>query len=406
MTMNYRYFITYLSLSAALLSSCELFGGRDDGPGGGEVVWKVENQTDRLVGTQPLIEDGTVYFVQDNQLKAYTLKDGKRLWSLKTSNGNFSSAILSDENILYLDEGFSIKAISKANGRVLWNNPVTPDATEFSGMGEPMMSQDEEYLYAGRRGYVQQLRKSDGAVTRRYPLDRLVPEGVSQGATDPIISPYGDGVLYVPGTSFDRTTPGEERFRGNLFAFAAATGELIWELPVEFLVDDYSTEQPGDSLLVSPPIYDIEVTESAIVLLQGKAIVSVDREKGTINWVNNFFDSGFDVGLAVDNEAIYTASVGTYAHKLDLTTGEELWRRDIFYSNTSIPTVKNNRLYFTNSGGGDIWVLDTSNGKTIYNKLPPGYKTDSHDIYISSLGVGEGYMVNVGSKAVYCLKVP
>jgi hypothetical protein len=37
---------------------------------------------------------------------------------------------------------------------------------------------------------------------------------------------------------------------------------------------------------------------------------------------------------------------------------------------------------------------------------PPGHKTDSYDIYISSLGVGEGYMVNVGSKAVYCLTIP
>ena len=404
--MKFTYFITCMLLSTALLSSCELFGGRDTDPDGGEVVWKVENQTDQLVGTQPLIEDGIVYFIQDTQLKAYTLKEGKRLWSINTGNGNFSRAILSSENTLYLDEGFSIKAVSKASGRVLWNNPVTPDATEFSGMGAPVMSQDEEHLYAGRKGYALQVRKSDGAVTRRYPINRLVPEGVTQGATEPIISPFGDGVLYVPGTSFDRTTPGEERYRGNLFAFEAATGELIWELPVEFLVDDYSTEQPGDSVLVSPPIYDIEVKESSIVLLQGKAIVSVDRAKGTINWVNNFFDSGFDVGLAVDEQAIYAASIGTYAHKLDLTTGEELWRRDIFYSNTSIPTVQNNRLYFTNSGGGDIWVLDTSTGKTIYNKLPPGYKTDSYDIYLSSLGVGEGYMVNVGSKAVHCLTIP
>ncbi len=393
-------------MCAALLSSCELFGGRDTGPEGGEVVWNLKNSTDRLVSTQPLIEDGAVYFIQDTQLKAYSLNKGKRLWSVNTSNGNFSRAILSSENTLYLDEGFNIKAVSKSTGRIIWSNPVTQDATEFSGMGGPVMSQDQEHLYAGRRGYVLQLRKSDGAITRRYSIDRLVPEGVSQGATEPVYSPFGDGMLYVPGSSFDRTIPGEERYRGNLFAFEAATGELIWELPVEFPIDDIRTEQPGDSVLVSPPIYDIEVTESAIVLLQGKAIVSVDREKGAINWVNNFFDSGFDVGLAVDAEAIYAASVGTNAHKLDLTTGEELWRKDIFYSNTSIPTVQNGRLYFTNSGGGDIWVLDTSTGKVIYNKLPPGYQTDSHDIYISSLGVGEGYMVNVGSKAVYCLKVP
>lgn len=405
--MNYSYFMIHLCLYAALLSSCELFGGGDAGPGGGEVVWKVENSTDRLVGTQPLIEEGTVYFVQDTQLKAYTLKEGKRLWSINTGNGNFSRAILSSENTLYLDEGFSIKAISKANGRVLWNNLVTPDATEFSGMGEPVMSQDEEHLYAGRRGYVLQLRKSDGVVTQHYPIDRLVPEGVSQGATEAIISPYGDGILYVSGTSFDRSqsTP-EQASKGNIFAINSASGEYLWEREIIVTVSNPYTPASDDSMTGSPMIYDIEVTRQHVVVLAGFYIVALDRINGEVIWKTYLPESGFDVGLTVDAEAIYAASVGTYAHKLDLTTGEELWRRDIFYSNTSIPTVQNNRLYFANSGGGDIWVLDTSTGKVIYSKLPPGYKTDSHDIYISSLGVGEGYMVNVGSKAVYCLKVP
>lgn len=83
-----------------------------------------------------------------------------------------------------------------------------------------------------------------------------------------------------------------------------------------------------------------------------------------------------------------------------------MWQRDIHFSNTSIPTVRNGRLYFNNSGGGGIWVLNTADGSVIYNQEPPGYDRDSYDVYISSLGVGEGYMVNVGSKAVYCLKVP
>src|SRR5699024_4152555 len=171
----------------------------------------------------------------------------------------------------------------------------------------------------------------------------------------------------------------------------------------EYKIDNYLTEQKGDSLLVGPPIYDIALTESTIVALQGKAIVTFSREMGEINWFKNFPKSGFDVGLSVKNGSIYAASNGHYAFRLDLQTGEVIWKRNIFYSNTSITTVKKSRLYFNNSGGGAIWVLDTKNGSIIYRELPPNYKHDSYDVYISSLAVGEGYMVNVGSKAVYCL---
>ncbi|WP_170864277.1 hypothetical protein [Fodinibius roseus] len=51
-------------------------------------------------------------------------------------------------------------------------------------------------------------------------------------------------------------------------------------------------------------------------------------------------------------------------------------------------------------------MLNASDGSVIYHENTPNYKNDDYDVYISSLGVGEGYMVNVGSKAVYCLRVP
>jgi hypothetical protein len=62
-----------------------------------------------------------------------------------------------------------------------------------------------------------------------------------------------------------------------------------------------------------------------------------------------------------------------------------------------------NKLYFNNSGGGGIWVLDTTNGHILVNAKPPGYSTNMDDSYISSLGVGSGYMVNIGNLKVYCL---
>jgi outer membrane protein assembly factor BamB len=403
--------ISYYTLILTLITSCELFGSSDsdDDIKGGEVVWRLENQTERLVSTQPLIENGRVYFLQDGYLKAYTMEEGNYIWSTQIaqqSAGDYSRKIISNNEMLFLDQGYNIKAFSKNNGSVLWNTRITDDGQEVAGIGSPIMSQDETYLYAGRRGYIVKVRKSDGQIAGHYPLDRLVPEDVTQGSTEPIISPFGDDILYVPASYYDRTTPGEEEFGGNMFAFNANTGEMLWEKHVEYTIADLNNETSNDSLQVSPPIYDIEITESHIIILQGFFISVLDRSNGQMKWFNFFPESGFDVGLAVQVNGVYAASVGSFAHKLDLHTGEELWRRDIRFSNTSIPTVQNGRLYFNNSGGGGIWVLDTHDGSVIYNQNTPNYRHDNFDVYISSLGVGEGYMVNVGSKAVYCLKVP
>lgn len=391
-------------------ASCELFGGGKEEPPAGEVVWSVENQTEVLVGTQPLLQAGRVYFLQDGYLKAYRLSDGQQLWGTRIAQrgaGDYARKILQSDDQLFVDQAYRIKAFNKADGALAWNTSITDDGQQVAGLGSPIMSQDQTYLYAGRKGYVLRLRKSDGAVARRYELDRLVPEGVVQGSTEPIISPYGDGILYVPTGYWDDTgSYPEESSGGNVFAIDAESGEYIWERRITVTTHNPYPDVPGDSLTGSPRVFDAELRGDLLVLLAGPAVVTLNRFTGEELWKTTFRDDGFDVGLATDETGVYTASVGRHATKLDLQTGEVQWRRNITYSNTSIPTVQDGRLYFNNSGGGGIWVLDAASGSVIYHRNTPHYATDNFDVYISSLGVGEGYMVNVGSKRVYCLTVP
>lgn len=251
--------VTYILTISALLSSCDLFGGGKDGVKGGEVVWTVQNQTESLtVSTQPAIDESHVYFIQDAKLKSYTLEEGNRRWSEQICQQgrtcDYSRTIVQTEDRLFLDQGFNIQAHSKTTGNIIWETDITDDAREVSGIGSPVMSQDEQYLYAGRKGYVLQVRKSDGEITRRYPLDRLVPEGVTQGATEPIISPHSDNILYVPTSYFDPSgSYPEEASGGNVFAFDASTGDILWQTRVEYKIDNHYSEQPGDSVVVSPP---------------------------------------------------------------------------------------------------------------------------------------------------------
>ncbi|HKL20105.1 MAG TPA: PQQ-binding-like beta-propeller repeat protein [Halalkalibaculum sp.] len=405
--------ILALSLTALLFSSCELLGigGKDkDDPSSGEVAWRIENNQENIVRTQPAVDKNRTYFLQDGHIKSATLNEGRIIWSNKLVNqggGAFSRKIIQTSDRIFVDIGFEIHAYDKGDGNLIWNTEVSETSSEISGLGGPIMSQDEDFIYAGRRGYVLKVRKEDGQIIRRYPLDRQVPEGVTQGSTDPIISPFGDNVLYVPTSYFDHSQPTPEEASGNnIFAFNSNSGELIWHSKITVKVPNPYTDIPGDSLEGAPFVYDIEVTEDKVVALAGFYIVALDRMSGETIWKTYFPEGGFDVGLTVDLEGVYAASIGTFATKVDLETGEKEWMTDIRNSNTSILTVQNGRLYFTNSGGGDIWVLDTKDGSVIYNEKSPGHSNDSFDVYISSLGIGEGYMVNVGSKAVYCLKVP
>ncbi len=410
--MSYLKAAIFIVAICTALISCNLFSEKKENNKieKGEVVWSVKNQTTYLVGTQPLIEKNRVYFIQDRKLKAYTLSEGKKLWSTQIVKFiSYTREIIGDNNKIYIDQGYDILAINKTNGSLAWHTDVTNDGSEVSGIGGPIMSQDNKFLYAGRNGYVVKLRKSNGQIVRRFELDMLVPEGLIQGSTEPIISPFGDNILYVPASYFDFNCGCRgplEAAGGNIFAFNASTGELIWKQHVTITVPDDFSDPPADSISGSPRIYDIAVTEKKVVALSGNYVVALNRFTGKPVWKTYLPRGGFDVGLAVKNGSVYAASVSLYAFKLDLKTGKKIWRTYIKYSNTSIPTVKNGRLYFVNSGGGAIWVLDTEDGSVIYYELPPDFKNDHYDVYISSLAVDEGYMVDVGSQAVYCLTIP
>lgn len=224
--------ILLLSLLAFLISSCELLGigGKNkDDTQSGEVVGRIENQQENIVRIQPAVDKNRTYFLQDGRVKSAALEEARIVWSNKLVNqgsGAFSRKMIQTTDRIFVEIGSEIRAYDKANGDLMWKNIVSETSAEISGLGGPIMSQDTDYLYAGRRGYVLKVRKEDGQVVRRYPLDRLVPEGVTQGSTEPIISPGGD-VLYVPTSYYDRTTPGEEEFGGTLFAFNAITGEVL-----------------------------------------------------------------------------------------------------------------------------------------------------------------------------------
>lgn len=407
--MYFKYFCNLISIFLLLTGSCT--DSRTDPTKLGDVNWTITNKEDRTTSVQPLIDGSDVFFYQDGYLKSAKLSTGEINWSsLVDANGGAGSFrnLLSDEQNIYLDRGFFFRAYDKETGRLVWNNNYTNDGYAFAGLGGPRISQDESFLYLPRRGKVIKVNKRSGNIILEFSLDRLIPDGLIQGATDPI--PF-DNILYVPTAYYD-TVNIPVMTKGNLFAFDKLTGELIWERKGPNKVWPTDEFEATDSLLIASHIYDIDVFEDNVVAGLGPTIILLDRLSGEILWhiplKNRMFTGvpgyentfgAIDVGLTVDESGIYLVTLDGTARKLDWETGSEIWSVDITYSNTSIPTVMDNKLYFNNSGGGGIWVLDATNGHVLFNSRPPG----NNGSYISSLGVGNGYMVNIGNLKVYCL---
>lgn len=414
--------VVYLHIALigiSLLVACDIINGDSD-DAAGVVAWSVENEYTNSVSTQPLIDGEQVFVLHDGFLRAYQLNSGKLIWSQRIlSAGNtriFSFNLLVDNDHVYIDVGYDYRAYNKTNGNLKWRREFTTDGSEFAGLGTAQISQNEDYLFLPRKRRVLQAQKHTGSIVKEFPLDRLIPEGVEQGATNPLPSPYADNILYVPTVYWDTVNEPNKR-TGNLFAFDISTGELLWEFKGPNRVMPTEEFQARDSLEIGSPMREIKLTEDHVVVASNPTVMLLDRMTGELIWQiplkyrrfvgnpgeENSFD-GVMLGLAVEPSGIYITSLSGLARKLNWSDGSEIWNVDIKFSNGTLLTVQNKKLYFNNNGGGGIWVIDAMSGEVMFNSNPPGHQQNSHDVYLSSLAVGNGYMVNVGHLQLYALR--
>ena len=392
-----------LLLLLALLSGvagCDLFG--DSGTGEANVAWTIPTALDNLDLTQPVVEDGLAYAVYDHFLKAVNTHDGQVLWSTDLGNGSHrisSRKLLEDGGLtgrLYLEHAGWAKAFDKQTGQILW---VTPFG-DFVKVSLSKMAQDENHLYLGGRDAALQIRKADGAITRRFDLEGHAPEGTTQFAYDVGVS--DDGLLYIP-TGY--SVPSDSiTIRGNVYCFDTATGDERWviEVPNRLWV------RPGtpDTVWADVGASGAVVDGDRVIITTTTQVIALDRFTGEVLWERFMpLESGFWVGPTEANGAVYVGGISRYVHKIDAATGETLWRILVEGSLTPIIVVRDGRVYFTDDAWGELWVLDDATGEPVWHDQPLDHP-ETQELYFSPVGVGERYMVVVGDKYVYGLTKP
>lgn len=261
------------------------------------------------------------------------------------------------------------------------------------------MSQNTAHLFVGGDNEVMRLRKADGAVDLRIPIEQLEPEDVKQNAHSPVVS--NDGILYVP-TGFYRESFGATE--GNFLAFDAQTGNYRWGFDIPNRKEKLAGRR--DSSYVDAATYGADISDDLVVFPAGQTIYALNRFTGEKQWETFFEGDAFDLGVTIKDGVVYVGSLQEHVYALDLGTGEILWQTYSPGSITTILTVQDERVYFCNEAGEQLWVLEATTGEVIWNGFPPEFDEDRSYTYLSPLAVGEGYMVNVGSEKIYALTVP
>ena len=389
---------TVLLALATVLYGCtggDVFTNAEADLGPVELAWSHELTDDHVDNTQPVIDGGRAFVVAGDDLHAFDLETGKRIWETGLGSTTLSMKLLHEGDRLYLQDARLVRAYSKDDSRVVWETRID----DFRSQGRIMAQNETHLFWGGRRSEVARIRKVDGVVDLRIPVNQLEPDGAEQRASNPVVST--DGIVYIP-AGFYREDFGA--IEGNLLAYDAQTGEYLWG----YDIPNRKVKLPGrqDSTYLDAGTYDADISDDLVVFPAGQTIYALDRFTGEKRWETFFEEDAFDIGISVGKGMVYVGSLQQHVYALDLQTGEVLWQTYSPGSITTILTVKDGRVYFCNEAGGQLWVLDAKTGKVIWNGFPPEYEEDRDYYYLSPLAVGEGYMVNVGSRKMYGLTVP
>jgi PQQ-dependent dehydrogenase (methanol/ethanol family) len=210
----------------------------------------------------PLAADGVLYVTGPNQVFALDALTGGVLWhySRPASAGmvgdarlgtNRGVAILRDK-VFFVTDNAHLLALGRANGKLLWETPMTPagDHQNYGGTMAPLIVNESVIAGVagadeGIRGFVAAFRPGTGAlVWRRWTVPRRGEPGIEtwQGK-EPVAGggstwltgsydPASDTLYWPTGNPWpdgdDRDRPGDNLYTNCVLALNAKTGDLKW----------------------------------------------------------------------------------------------------------------------------------------------------------------------------------
>lgn len=189
-------------------------------------------------------------------------------WTAEVGTG-FSSVVVSGDKLVTLgniDHQDVVSCLSLLTGEKLWSEqspaPLDPNLFEGGPTSTPLIT-DQEVITVSRLGQVFCRRLTDGAIVWQYDITKELKYNVPTWGFSGSPLRYKDTILLNAGS--------------HGICLNAKTGKLIW-----------SSSNDVDAGYSSPILVSPESSESAgnenVLMLNAKAIYSVDAQSGEIRW--------------------------------------------------------------------------------------------------------------------------
>jgi outer membrane protein assembly factor BamB len=335
---------------------------------------------------EALLADGVIYVGDRSEtIHAIRIADGKVLWRAP-GIGFVYCAPARKGDAIYVTSQFGLKALSRADGKVLWNMGLDGVATESS----PLIVSDR--IIVGDTAGTITAVSFDGKVIWKYSVtaddrDRSKPDE-PDGADEvrPRTAASDGSIVYQPVFDMKR-----------IFAIDLKAGRRRWAF-----------ETKGW-------IYGVPALSNDKLFFgsQDNHLYCLDKARKKTLW--SFpTKSRIEAGVAYQGGSAYCAACDGGVYRVDAETGKEIWSYKTPSSDASpaiysAPVCTENAVYF-GSFDGFVYCLNIDNGHLKWRFCPVegaeitgSPQTDGHRIALSirkssRAGTGENGIVIIGDK--------
>lgn len=335
---------------------------------------------------QPTIDDGHIYYVNDNSkreyLSAIDSETGKEIWNYQfRKNETCSGSPEVYKGRVYvssfeISENFEsslgrVSSIDAKTGKRIWNFE-TEDNEIFEANESCTILQGR--LYIGSIGFV------DGAKPKVYALDTKTGKKIWSYSDDSDEKYYyhlvaDSGRIYVQSAKV-------------VYALDARKGDIIWRYEAE----DY---------LIQPPTLEAESLFIVERNAESTQVCALNGKTGALLWKSSL-DIAVGSGLAVADTRVYVCSpiqrgkIGT-VYCLNAKNGNKIWSYKARESEgfNAPPSIANGYVFVASGTAfeeGRIYALDAETGDEVWS-----YKSEQEDGFMSPLAIGEGFICFMSS---------
>lgn len=343
--------LVLLTTTTLFLSGCSLFSSEEDVVTMAElpvfeatyepqIAWQqsIGDGVDKYYSQlQPTADSDAVYVAsREGQVKAFSVKDGKLLWSndfgdhksnTLNRSARFSGGIHLALDTLYIGtENAQVLAIDNSNGQLRWLAKVSGEV-----IASPVYSTGFIVVHTSR-GDLIALDSETGE--QKWVLNNKQPNLTLRGTATPTIAQ--GGVVYG-------------RADGFVSVALLESGQPLWQLPVARPYGATELDRIVDADM-KPIIHNNIV----YVLAYNGNLVAIDLLKGEQLWERKY--SGYN-DIALSGSTLYLSDYRGYLYAVDRSDGEEIWsNKQLAYRNLTGVAVANQYIVVGDSEGYLHWI--------------------------------------------------